>query len=126
MTLNIIILRLLLFVLRQSYASIPFSPMITDPYLSSTLEPYMDDAIAFQDYLSSHPDEFNQPEPEVETTDYYVKGASWVRLEKTEFNNFISMLKRRHGRGIIGNGIELDEDRLFLRMEETNLFDGLL
>ncbi|ADJ41745.1 AGR313W-Ap [Eremothecium gossypii ATCC 10895] len=101
----------------------PADPAVADSYLTEKLQPYMPDALALHSYAASHPTEFTEndrPEPNVE---YYANSASWVKLDKTEFNSYIDRLKRKHH--LAGENLELDDDKLFLRVEDTNLFDGL-
>ncbi|AGO11990.1 AaceriAGR313WAp [[Ashbya] aceris (nom. inval.)] len=101
----------------------PADPAVADSYLSERLQPYMPDALALQNYATSHPGEFaedDRPDPNVE---YYANSASWVKLDKSEFNSYIDRLKRKHH--LTGENLELDDDKLFLRVEDTNLFDGL-
>lgn len=99
-------------------------PTSTEEFLDQILKPYLVDASEFQNYVKSHPEEFQSKARDNDDTEYYVKGPAWVKLDKNDFNSLISRLKYKN---VILNkdNLNMDDDKLFLHIEETNLFDGL-
>ncbi|AMD22160.1 HGL180Cp [Eremothecium sinecaudum] len=93
-------------------------------YIQETLNPYIADAASFQRYVHSHPDEFEVKEIDEDNAEFYVKSPSWVKLDKGDFNSAISKLGKKH-RYLRGKHLQIDDDKLFLSIEDTNLFDEL-